>query len=254
MAEGDQPARSAKAEKVTWIDKATLGIAALTLVTTTGLGILTFMVDRRVKAVEASAAEFQAAGTLEYSYSVVALGNYCNSTKDLSQFESDHISPLNIYDNYVQNDIWRAAEKRLTSEDCGRLFPGPEDDPHAPNPLDNLSLAYITIGKQGSFNPRVTLKVSKVGKVDAVKPIWSYQRAGGREEDIPLGVVRESKAAQFPVAILRDGVPISPSIYIPFEAAWTSPVTNEPYKLPLDFIFDRNHWQSISTGVQRSGA
>lgn len=248
------PAKTVEKGKSEWVPKATLALSALSFLVGSGIAVRSAIIEGKIKSVQASVAEFQAAGTLQYSYEVVDLSNYCASTEKPEDFHGDHISPANLYDGYVRNEIWEQAEKVIRSNACGTLGPGLEPVPRDPR-LD-YSLAYLTIASKSDMaDPRVTLDVRRIPSAPRNKPIWQLQSLPGPEIEIPLGQLVKDRAVMIPVALIdSDGAPASPVITVPLRARWQSPVTKEDLSVPLTYIVDRQHWRSLRKGVTLSGA
>jgi hypothetical protein len=246
-----------------WIARLTLLISSAALLSNISFGLMAYRLDSRIKIIQAQNEEYQARGIVEFRYNVVDIKNFCGSTKDVASFEADHQYTENIYDGFLNNDIWELAE-RIVTNNCEwairEMSPQPlteEEESQKKQALERLSVsvAYIEISTQTkSFRPRVAMEAT-ASKATATTGIWEQAASVGHDETYDLGEIGESDPVRIPVALLNaDGKPITQKILVPKSLTWHSPVTKSASKLPLTYIYSKKNWRSIRVGFQRSGA
>ena len=255
MAE-EPPEQESASKAPNWVDKATLWVGVAGFLTTTVVSVVSLGLDRDLKTIEtklnatnAKVAEFQALGTLDYSYNVVDLRNFCSSTQSIESFEPSFSDTVNLYDSFVQNEAWKDAEENLDAT-CATTM----EQIHPQNPKEYY-LAYleITPGSNQSFNPRIAIDLRTV-PAQPGKPIWSYEKTLGSLETIPPTLLRKGANVRVPVALLSGQQSASRIVFVPVEARWETPITGASVRLPLTFIVDQRHWRSIRDGHRLSRA
>jgi hypothetical protein len=253
------------AKRPNWVEIATLVIASCSFLGSISLAVLGYRLDAQTKGIQARLdvanariAEFQVTGAIEYSYSVVDIKNFCGSTSKLEDFQANHMNTMNLYDGFIQNEVWLQA-KGIVENACRWVDLPPEglspEDQKAHDkdaPTLNNRLAYIQISSVGkTFNPRAKLEVKKVPSASAAK-IWEFSDKDGAREVIPLGSL--DKIVLMPVAILLNETPHTAAVIVPTRVTWLSPMLQNELEMPLTFIFEGKHWKSIQFGWSRSGA